>query len=263
VDIAFVGIAKLEVLLLVFVRTAGIFTIAPIFGSHQVPMQVRVAISLGLALVFVPLCLGSAGAAPLAPDVFTMAMLVVKEAMVGLLIGFVTILVFFAIQAAGEFIDVQSGFAFASQVDPTFGSQAGVCGRFHNILAGLLFFVTNAHFILLSGLSDSFRAVPVGAFEMNPAIVGGTLDIFTGLFAVALRIAAPVIAAVFLADVAMALVARAVPQMNILMVGMPLKLGVGLVGMMIALPVAVALSRNTLGDLSVYTNSLLRLLVAS
>ncbi len=262
-DIAYFGIAKLEVLLLVFVRTAGIFTLAPIFGAHQVPSQVRVGIALGLALVFVPLAMPAAGAAPLASDIPTMALLIVKEAMVGLVIGFVTILVFFAIEAAGEFVDLQSGFSFASTVDPAFSHNTAVCGRFYNILAGLLFFVTNAHYVLLSGLADSFRAVPVGAFELNPAVVGGALDLFTGLFAIALRIAAPVIAAVFLTDVAMAIISRAVPQMNILMVGMPVKLGVGLVGMMIALPIAVALSRDTLGNIHLYTSGLLRLLVAS
>ena len=260
-ELAFYGISKIEIFLLVFVRTAGIFTLVPIFGASQVPVQARLAIALGITLVFVPLCTASVGPAPLAPDVPSMVLLIAKEAMIGLLIGFVTILVFSAIQAAGDFVDLQSGFNFASTIDPVFHGSTAVCGRFHQIIAGLLFFVTNAHYILLSGLADSFQSVPVGSFAPNPAVVGGVMDIFVGLFAIALRIAAPVIAAVFLADAALALIARAVPQMNVLMVGLPVKLGVGLVGMIVALPIAVAMSRSTLGDIHLYTSNLLKLLV--
>lgn len=260
-ELAFLGMAKLEVFVLVFVRTAGIFTLVPIFGAHQVPTQVRIAIALGMALVFVPLCIAASGPATLAADVPSMALLIIKEAMVGLVIGFVTTLVFTAIQMSGDFIDMQSGFNFASMIDPVYGTHTAVCGRFQQTLAGLLFFVCNAHYVMLSGLADSFRALPVGAFSLNPTVVGGVTDLFVTLFAIALRIAAPVIAAVFLADVAMALISRVVPQMNIMMVGMPVKLGVGLIGMAVALPVAIAMSRNMLGDIHVYTSGVLRLLM--
>jgi len=185
----------------------------------------------------------------------------VKETIVGLVIGFVTTLVFTAIQLAGDYIDLQSGFSFATMFDPVYGAQTAVAGRLHHLLAGLLFFVTNAHHILLSGLADSFRLLPVGQFSLDPAVAGGVVDLFAALFAVAVRIAAPVVAAVFLADVALAMISRAVPQMNILMSGLPLKLGVGIVGMLVALPVAVAMSSNLLADIHLNTIGVLRQLV--
>jgi len=258
-DLAAFGIQKIEVFLLVLARTAGIFTLVPIFGVGQVPVQVRVAVALAITLVLVPLCI-PAGTALLAVDVLPMALLVAKEALVGLAIGFVTMLIFAAIQIAGDFVDVQSGFSFATMLDPVYGSQTAVAGRVHQLLAGMLFFVTNAHLIMLSGLADSCRLVPIGQFSLNPAVAGGVVDLFAALFAVAIRIAAPVIAAVFLADVAMAIVARAVPQINVLIAGFPLKLGVGLVGMLVALPIAAALSRAALADVHSHTVGVLRLL---
>jgi len=259
-DIAAFGIPRLEVFILVLARVGGIFTLVPIFGAAQVPVQIRAAAAVALALVFVPLC-AQAGAPPLAADVLAMTFLIVKETLVGLVIGFAAMLVFAAIQIAGDFIDVQSGLSFAQVVDPMYGSQTAIAGRFHHLLAGMLFFVTNAHHVMLLGLADSFRIVPIGMLSMNPAVSGGVLDLFAGLFAMAIKIASPVVAAVFLADVAMAILARAVPQMNILIVGFPLKLGVGLVGLVIALPVAAALSSDALGDIGPHAVGLLRILI--
>lgn len=260
-DFTSFGIQQMELFVLVLARTAGIFTMVPIFGAAQVPVQVRIGIALGLTLVFMPLC-GVTTNAVLAVDVLPMVFLIAKETLIGLVIGFVTVLVFSAIQAAGDFIDIQAGFSFASVFDPASGSQTALAGRFHHLLAGMLFFVINAHHIFLSGVADSFRLVPVGQMSFNPAVATGVVSLFVGLFTIAIRIAAPVVAAVFLADVALAVIARAVPQMNILMAGLPLKLGVGLIGMLVALPVAIALSRETLTDIQPQTIGLLKLLVA-
>ncbi len=259
-DLAWLGAQKLEVFILVFVRTAGIFTMTPIFGANQVPPQVRIAVAVGMALIFVPLCPVDA---VLAGDVLPMALLIAKEALVGLVIGFVVTLVFAVFQIAGDFIDAQAGFSFATMVDPASGTSTSVAARFHQILVGLLFFATNAHHVVITGLADSFRLVPIGETALNPLVANGALDIFATLFTVALRIASPVVAAVFLADVALAIVSRAVPQMNVIMAGMPLKLGVGLVGLLVALPVLATSSQGVFADMYSQMGSMLHLLVGS
>lgn len=258
-DLAAFGVANIEVFLLTLIRTAGIFTLVPIFGGTQIPAQVKVMLAAALAMIFVPLN-APASHAPIANDIFTMLMLVAKEAVVGITIGFATSLVFSAMQIAGDFIDMQAGFSFAQMYDPVNGGQAALAGRFHHILAGLLFFITNAHHSLISALAQSFSIIPVGQMSLNPMVANGVLDMFISLFLIALRIAAPVIGAVFLADVAMAIVSRAVPQMNIMMVGMPVKLGIGMLGMVIALPVTSALCQGSLGSIHSYTTALVRLL---
>lgn len=257
-DLAWLGAQKLEVFILVLARTAGIFTVTPIFGANQVPPQVRIAVAVGMAVIFVAL---DPSSAVLAVDVLPMALLIAKEAFVGLVIGFVVTLVFTVFQIAGDFIDVQAGFSFATMIDPVNGAQTSVAARFHQILIGLLFFATNAHHVVITGLADSFKLVPVGAMSLNPLVANGMLDIFATLFSVALRIAAPVVAAVFLADVALAIMCRAVPQMNVIIAGMPLKLGVGLVGMLVAIPVLVTSSQGVFSDMYSQMGNMLHLLV--
>jgi flagellar biosynthetic protein FliR len=258
-DLANFGILNIETFVLVLARTAGIFTLAPIFGSSRIPAQIRVAISVALALVFVPLAVPKDNVL-FAVDVLPLVFLVVKEAIVGLTIGFVVTLVFGAIQAAGDFVDIHAGFSFATVIDPIYGSHTAVAGRFHQMLAGLLFFATNAHHIVMLGLADSFRLLPPGSQLVNQAAASGVFDLFSGLFAIGVKIAAPIIAATFLADISLGILARAVPQLNVLMVGFPLKLGVGLVGMMLALPITLALTKDTLFGVHNQTISLLRLL---
>ncbi|MGB9619027.1 MAG: flagellar biosynthetic protein FliR, partial [Armatimonadota bacterium] len=202
------GLSRIEVFLLVLTRTAGIFTLMPTFGSAQIPVQARVITALALTLVFAPLALASADTGGLAiSEASQMLLLVAREALVGLAIGFITMLVFAAIQCAGDFIDLHAGFSFAAIVDPMYGTETAIAGRFHQLLAGALFFVTNAHHILLVGLAQSFQILPVGTIGLGIGSPDALLKMFAGLFAVAVKIAAPVVAAVFLADVALAVLA--------------------------------------------------------
>lgn len=258
-DLAFFGISKIEVFLLVLARTAGIFTLVPIFGANRVPGQIRVVMAAGLALVFVAFC-APAGTKPLATDIFTMLMMIARETLVGLVIGFVVILVFSAIQSAGDFVDMHSGFSFAATIDPVNGSQTAVAGKLNHMLAGLLFFITNIHHVVISGIADSFRVMPIGQLTFSPAVSGGVIELFVMLFAISIKLAAPVVAAVFVADLALAMMSRAVPQMNILMVGMPLKLGVGMVALIVALPVSMALTRSIMGDMHSQIIAMVRIL---
>ncbi len=257
-DLATFGIQRLEAFVLILARTAGIFTLAPIFGANQVPVLLRVAIALGMTLVFVPLY---SGEHLLAWDALPMALMIAKETLVGLVIGFVVMLIFAAMETAGQFVDLQAGFSFATMLDPVYGSQTAVAARFHRIVAGLLFFVTNGHHIMIRGIADSFTIMPIGDLTLDAAVAGGVAALFANLFAVAAKVAAPVVAAVFLADVALAVVARAVPQMNVLIAGFPLKLGVGLIGMLMAVSVVATSSEGLFADMYGQTANLLGLLI--
>jgi len=245
-DIALFSMQKWILFILVLARTAGIFTLTPIFGAEQSPKIVRLLVAVALTLVFLPL-VSLVGTLP--SDVLSLGALIIREACIGLVIGFVCNLVFQAIQMAGQFVDFQAGFAFASMLDPSSGAEAAIASRFHQMVAGLLFFATNAHHVLISGVADSFSIAPVGQLGINAQVGAGMLGVFSSLFVVALRIAVPIIAAVFLADVGMALTSRLVPQMNILIVGFPVKLGVGLASMIIAMPVIIVMSRGLFEDL--------------
>jgi len=243
-DFALLGISKLQVFLLVLTRTAGIFTLTPTFGSNHIPPYVRMAMALGLGIIFLPL-VGSGVQLP--DDVPNMVFMIAREAMIGLAIGFICMMVFVTIETAGHFIDAQSGFSFAASVDPATGNSVSVASKFHNMLAILIFFATNCHHVLLMGLAESFRMAPVGQVDMNPAVANGMVSLFSSLFIVSIRISAPIFAALFLADIALAMISRVIPQMNVFVVGLPLKLGLALVGLLIAIPYVSGISHDVLG----------------
>lgn len=256
-DLTSFGTQKLILFLLILIRTAGIFTLTPIFGAQQVPVTVRVAISLALTVVFLPLVPSPAA---FSTDLMSLTLMVAREALVGLSIGFVINMVFMAIEMAGSFVDLNAGFSFATTVDPVHGTNSALAARLHNLLAGLIFFTSNSHHLVIKGIADSFTLAPVGVASINTTMVGGITDLFVALFMIAIRIAMPVMAAVFLTDLAMAVASRVVPQMNVLMVGFPLKLGVGLVGMLIAVPVVAIMSRNMFGDMCHQMGSMVHLM---
>lgn len=256
-DLASIGIEKLEIFLLVLTRTAGIFTLNPAFGSSQVPVQVRVTVAVAMSIVFVPI-VHLAG--PIPSDILGLGMAIVREALLGIAIGFTCSMVFTAIEIAGHFIDSQSGFSFATMIDPVNGANAAVAARLQNLLAVLLFFAVNAHHILIRAVADSFVVAPIGQLGLNPAVAGGITDLFTALFVMAIRISMPVVGACFLADLALAVTSRIVPQMNVLMVGMPMKLGVGMMGLAISIPVALSMDQNLFGGIYHNTIALVRAL---
>ena len=259
-DLTAFSARELLVFLLILVRTAGIFTLTPIFGAQQTPGHVRLVMAVALALVFVPM---ARPPSEIPVGTLALAVVVAREALVGLAIGFVVSMVFSAIEIAGHIIDVNAGFGLAAVVDPINGHHAAPVARLHTLLAGLIFFVTNSHHLLLKGLADSFSIAPVGQMGIGPAVAGGMIELFSGLFMVGVRIAVPVMAAVFLADLALAIAARVVPQMNVLIVGFPLKLGVGIVGLIVALPVIVAMSQGLFGDMYGQIGSLVRMMAGT
>lgn len=244
-DILGFSITQIVTFLLVLSRVGGIFTTAPIFGNANVAPMVRVAIAVCLALVFIPMSKYQ----PLNLDFMPLAFAVAKEALVGIIMGFLAALMFAAIQMAGAFIDMQVGFGFASVVDPMIKEQNAVIGQFQNMAATLVFLAMNGHHLMIRGLADSFAILPLGFLSLDPEASGSILKIFVVMFMAAMKIAAPIVGAVFLTDVALGILNRTVPQLNVFVVGLPAKLAICLVAMTAVLPMAVAVMTRLFGGL--------------
>lgn len=238
------GIGPMKTLtgLLVFVRVLGIFTAAPVLGHVRVPAQVKVGIAAMITLVVTPLV--AAPAPETATHILLFAVAVMKEAAVGLTLGFVAMMAFVAIQLAGEASDMQIGFGLANVADPLLGTRTSLLGQFQYTVATLLFLVLNGHHFLVAALVKSFSLVPVGALEYHPDMTGSILKILAGLFMLGLSIGAPVMLAVFLTDLALGLLGRTVPQMNLLLVGFPVKIAVGVSMLLVSLPFFVTACRG-------------------
>lgn len=231
-------LSQLVVFLLVFCRVGGVLALAPVIGSQRVPVRIKAALALAVSLALAP----CAGPAPGCRDTIAVALAAGSEVVLGLAIGFGARLIFSAIQIAGEMADAQSAFGFAGIVAPDTGERNSVIGQLQTAVATLIFLGADGHHVVLYGLGASLTAVPLGVGPGNCAPVFTAAAVV--LLASSVRIAAPVVGAVVLADLALGLLTRAAPQMNLLAIGFPVKLAVGLVATLLSLPLLASAERG-------------------
>ena len=222
------------VFLLMLTRCSGIFMIAPFFGSLNIPVTIRAAAAFAFTLVLFPVVDGL-GTVAAPPSVWAFAGSVLAELFVGWLIGFVAYVCFSAIHMAGKVMDMQVGFAVVNVMDPTSGQQIPLIGSLLYNLGIIVFLVTNGHHVIITALAESFRMVPLAAMQPNLSLTMLLVDFTNGIFVTGMKIAMPVTFAILLVNVALGILARTMPQMNIFVVGIPLQLmvGVGVLSMLL------------------------------
>ncbi len=232
---------------LVFMRISGFFYIFPLFSRPYCPNQVRIMLALVTAGLIAP-------SASLHPDVATIAgdwsMLIlpaVREITVGAILGFTALMILMAGQIAGQYLDLQMGFFTASQIDPVMGGRMPLVGQYLYFVALVVFLGFRGHHILLIALSESLEWIPCGA----PLSVAGLPHVFrmmSWLFSASLRISLPVIAALFIASTALGIIGRAMPQLNVFVLGIPLRILVGFTLLVAMVPIYVAFFRETASE---------------
>jgi flagellar biosynthetic protein FliR len=244
----FIQEAQLLVFALILVRVTAFVMALPAFGTVFLPGPVRLFFAISLAIFLFPLLQKSA------PDISalrgTLIWLVIVESAVGLLLGFLFRFFFFAINIAGELIGISSGLASAQIFNPGLGANVNVFEQLHFVLAIIFLLALNGHHLFIKGLAQSYSAVPL-AF---PGIKLSSLSEFAALismtFTMGLKMAAPVVVAVFMANLAMGVVGRAVPQINVLMTGMQVTILVTLLVVFTSIPFFVEELGIWLGDVS-------------
>lgn len=220
--------------LLIFARVTGIFSTAPIFGSRNVSVVIKAGFAVALTYILFPLVFNSK---TIIPDTFWgYFFLVIGEFLIGLIIGFASSLVFSAVQMAGQILDMQIGFGIVNVLDPQSGQQLPLVGNFKYILALLVFLATNSHHMLLAALFTSFKLIPLTGLVFQSNLPEVIVDMVGGTFIIAMKISFPVLLSLFLTDIALGVLARTMPQMNIFVVGVPGKIIVGLFVLSLALP---------------------------
>jgi flagellar biosynthetic protein FliR len=226
---AAIGFTEREFLLffLVLVRMTGLFILAPLFGHASIPAQSKAGLAFACTLIVYPMAIRAPFEMP--ADVYELASFIARELFVGAVIGFVALLVFAAAQYGGEMIDTQIGFSLANIVDPSFGQQVSLLGQFHYLLAMMVYLAVDGHHYLIGALMRSYSAIPMGQAGLAPELFSLVLARFSDLFVITLRMALPPVACLLITEIALGVLARSVPQMNVLMVGFPAKIAVGLV----------------------------------
>lgn len=255
------GVHDIEAFLLVFVRISTIMALMPVFGSQSIPVQGKVAFWLILSLIIFQVQPSNFTSLQ-QPQVFAGFILsVLKEIVFGLVIGFVSSLLFTAIQFGGWLIDSEIGFGFVELVDPFNEEPVTVLGQFQVILFTILFLLFNGHYFFILAINQSFEIIPLAGIKFDSnGIVTSFIALFSGIFTCAIKFAAPIFVTLLITEVALGVVARTVPQINIFFVGMPLKIVVGLLTAILVLPMLSTLFKKTFELLIIDINKLIRLM---
>lgn len=227
----------LEGFFMVLGRLSGLFISAPIFASHQLPGRLKVLIIILLAAVmssFIPIQYAIKLDSPVT---FIAAM--VTEVLIGYVLGFVAYVLFAAIQMAGQLMDNQIGFSMVNVLDPQSGVQIPLMGNFYYLLALIIYLSMDGHHYLLQAIAQSYHVIPVLGANLGSDFIDIIASVTAYMVVIAVKISTPVVFAVLIADISMGFIARTVPQMNVFIVGMPVKIMVGLLTLVIITPVFI------------------------
>ncbi|HLJ54456.1 MAG TPA: flagellar biosynthetic protein FliR [Chthonomonadaceae bacterium] len=248
-----ISIHSFYTFLLVFARVGGLITAAPLLGNRAIPTIVRAGFALVLSLALTPLSAPKVG--PVPPSLLILAAAVLKDGLFGVAIGFSARLLFSAVEMAGYFVDTQMGFGFINLVNPFSEQQGSVLSVFQYQLAITVYLLANGHLALLGSVADSFVALPPGAVNPHGAFGMTAAGMLKAMLALGFRLALPAAGVLLVVDLAFALVARAVPQMNVFIVGMPAKIIIGLSTVALLMPVvAIIVGQIVAGtDLNIHS----------
>ncbi len=225
---------NIVVFLLSTFRVGGLFVAAPVFGQTTVPVQVKIMLTLMFGYFLFPLV--GTQTFQLDPGLLPLVLLGAKEFMFGLIIGFLFQLIFLGVQFGGGVLGYQIGYAMVNVIDPSTSESVPIIGQLKLILSTLIFFIIDGHHVILQALFESYKVVPLGHVSFNPLAMDAVMHASAAVFVVGIKIAAPVLVTLFITDICLGIVARTMPQMNILIVGFQVKIGAGLIMLALGLP---------------------------
>jgi flagellar biosynthesis protein FliR len=238
------GIENIEVMLLVFVRMTGLFVITPLFGRRNIPVYLKVGFSFMMAIILVNVVPVNS---PIYNSTWEYILIVTKEFVTGITIGYIAYLVFAAVYMAGQLIDMQIGFGMVNIFDPLSNIQIPVTANFYFIVSMLILIGIKGHHTIIKALFESYNTVPLGMAVFGQKLADDIIRIFASMFFIGFKIAAPVTAAILVTDVGLGVLSRTVPQLNVFVIGMPLKITIGIVVLLITVPAFMILVQSLFG----------------
>ncbi|WP_338667051.1 flagellar biosynthetic protein FliR [Pseudodesulfovibrio methanolicus] len=205
-------------------RLSVVLFLLPFFGGQTIPRIVKGALVLVLSMAFWPQL---SFPASMMPTGWNIVIMFIGELLLGLILGMLVNFLFAAVQLGGQIIGFQMGFAMVNVVDPITGTSNAVSAHFLYMCTMLTFLVLNGHLYLLKAVGMTFQYIPPGTLLLQPELANDIFHFSNLMFTLAIKIAAPVMAALFLVDLSLALISRAAPQMHVLILGFPIKITVG------------------------------------
>jgi len=218
-------IKNLEYALLIFISVTAIVSVTPLFGNNAVPVRVKAAISFFLSIIMINTVdytavsyVGTIG----------YSVLVMKEAITGLVIGIGSGFCLYILNYSGHFIDMELGLSMAMEFDPTSNLQSTITANFLSHLFIIMFLMSDMHYFIIDALNESYKAIPIGGANIDAGLYHIIVKYIVDYFVIALRIALPIFACVFVINIILGILAKVAPQMNMFVIGMQLKIFVGL-----------------------------------
>ncbi|MBI2060196.1 MAG: flagellar biosynthetic protein FliR [Nitrospirae bacterium] len=234
-DLITVDLSQVERFALVVFRISGIMFVAPILGARNLPLLAKTGLSLVLSFLIFP-TVDPESIRPLGGPIDLLLGLG-SELLVGVTVGMVIEFFFASVEMAGEWLGVQIGFGMANILDPQGERQITILAQVKILIAFMLFLLVDGHHMIIRTVAKSFTLVPLMSAHFSGRIISYLFSLAGDLFVLGVKLAAPVMGILLMVEVAMALVARTVPQMNILMVGIPVKLMMGVIALGAMIPV--------------------------
>ena len=226
-----------------FIRILALITSAPILGDAAVPRRTRIGLAIFITVIVAP----NIAAVPATPILSAEGfVLVARQLLIGIAMGFSMRLAFAAVEYAGDLIGLQMGIGFATLVNPETNDQSPIVGSMLGYFTMLAFLAANGPLLLIAGVGDSFDGLPIASDgnlvgDWRMLVMQGGL-----LFGFALHMALPVIAALLITNVALGIMTRAAPQLNVFSIGFPITIGVGLIVLLVSLPVMLSIADRSL-----------------
>jgi flagellar biosynthesis protein FliR len=256
-------ISQFVIWFLIFVRVMSMFGFSPLLSHASIPSAVKI----GLSMMIGYMLLTARGAAPFMDvsaqlNLGTLVIFVVKEIVIGIAIGYALTMVLAGVQFAGYLIAADMGLAMASLFNPELNEQTTVIGELLNVIALLIFLLIDGHLFLVESLKASFDVIPLASLSgiFSQGFVTTIINMTGAVFVIAVKIAAPVMAAMFLSTIGLGILSRIVPQMQVFVFSMGLKVGVGLLMLAGTVPMYVFIIKKILMQFEGQSYTLLQLM---
>lgn len=243
---------------LVFLRAVAFVTAGPLLAFRGIPSIFRVGLPFFLAIVLYPLV----GDLPeRTGGAWEYGLAAVSEVGVGLLLGFTVTLIVNSIRVAGQFIDLQIGYAMSAMADPLSGMQSTLIAQFFYYLAFVLFLVMDGHHLLILALAKSYEMVPLGMAHISNGVGYQLIQTFSGAITISLRVAAPVLSVLLISDLTLGFLSRTTPQINVFLTGFLIKIMVGMLVLAFMIPFMGTVMQSVISVLENDLYTLLRALM--
>ena len=236
----------IEIFFIVFLRVSAVVAMLPILSDRSTPVRIKGGLSVLITMLVIPF-VGRPAEMP--ADPISLLLMMAGEVLIGFILGFASSLLFAGIQMAGDLIGFQMGFSIVNVIDPATSAQVSIISEFQYLLAGLLFLAVDGHHMLILAVSESYTVLPVLGFHVTGALVQSLVELSRELFVIAVKISSPVVIALVFANLGLGLIARTVPQINILVVGFPLQIAIGLIGIGLTVPLFLHLAGGLFSNL--------------